>query len=633
MKGSRLLLIFIFIITAVLGGTAIWIGWRLSKEKEIAPEESEAWTSCPDYGEHRGDGLCEPAVDCMLIHNNTDCSNIPMSSGRVSKDVNDYISCCNNDCAGYSLEVWEFICRGPMTDEICEVCYTGSCGSEDCYDRDSEGNCVNERCDCSSCANQTPSTDTPCHCCYSYSTQTWYHDRLGECVDEGPGYNSHGYSPQPPNTFEGDYSCRNVQIDIWQSVDSFGTLVFKCQMDPDGVWGPPNENPGWDFYNCAQEYNCGDTGCGSEGDICDDGTTCHNNGETMTCCNQCSGGTWECNASTNCECPGDLSCDNLVASRTTIPENGGNIFLTTTAGATNIQITGYTYGSDIGTITESSPLSTSETSTADWTIPSGLTGGDEYNAWVTISGAGVDDVGCSGVGECTSGDEECEITIQVQEGDSPYFDAQKESSVVCINNNTAARITYTITVTNISDVSGRVLSIVDTYDSRFQSSWISSITPTPDSHTGNIITWNNDGAGWELGPGESLTSFNYIVTVPSEYFGTYENGVFVPYQYRNFAIVHTEDEDFELETELEIVCQVSTGIFDTAVNAGMVALLLIILGFVGLRYQQSIEILIYRSSRKWPIKVIAERVVYSRKKEKFERESLKKTDNKRGNKR
>ncbi len=45
-KKSKLLLIFIFVITAALAGAAIWIGWRLSKEKEVTPEESEAANQC-----------------------------------------------------------------------------------------------------------------------------------------------------------------------------------------------------------------------------------------------------------------------------------------------------------------------------------------------------------------------------------------------------------------------------------------------------------------------------------------------------------------------------------------------------------------------------------------------------------
>jgi len=68
-KGSKLLLIFIFLITAVLGGVAIYIGWRLSQEKEITPEMGAAG-ACEDAGytisrgseeycsDERSDGNC-----------------------------------------------------------------------------------------------------------------------------------------------------------------------------------------------------------------------------------------------------------------------------------------------------------------------------------------------------------------------------------------------------------------------------------------------------------------------------------------------------------------------------------------------------------------------------------------------
>lgn len=45
MKGSRLLLVFIFLVTAGLAAAAVWIGWRLSQEEEVTPEESEAFPS------------------------------------------------------------------------------------------------------------------------------------------------------------------------------------------------------------------------------------------------------------------------------------------------------------------------------------------------------------------------------------------------------------------------------------------------------------------------------------------------------------------------------------------------------------------------------------------------------------
>lgn len=187
--------------------------------------------------------------------------------------------------------------------------------------------------------------------------------------------------------------------------------------------------------------------------------------------------------------------------------------------------------------------------------------------------------------------EACQNCFTIGGGPQPAFAAVKTSEVVCINNNTAARITYTIHVRNISDVAGVIEYVEDTYDSRFQSSWVSGITPSPDSHVGNVIRWDNDDLGYTLqandgaAGGGDETEFSYIVTVPSEYFGTYEGEVFVPYQYRNDAIVKPENQDeIPLHTIVEIICAaVPTGIFNSAITSALIGLLFIMFGAVFLR--------------------------------------------------
>jgi hypothetical protein len=77
-KSNKLLLIFIFIITAILAGAAVWIGWRLSQEKEVTPTPSEAgiiWDICGPNGADvqtscgggansgvNCNGICAPAI-------------------------------------------------------------------------------------------------------------------------------------------------------------------------------------------------------------------------------------------------------------------------------------------------------------------------------------------------------------------------------------------------------------------------------------------------------------------------------------------------------------------------------------------------------------------------------------------
>ena len=68
-----------------------------------------------------------------------------------------------------------------------------------------------------------------------------------------------------------------------------------------------------------------------------------------------------------------------------------------------------------------------------------------------------------------------------------------------------------------------------------------------------MLTWNNGGAGYTLAGGAS-TTFTYVVTVPSEYFGTYDDdGDLTPYEYRNIAIVRPEvGDNIELNAEVMI---------------------------------------------------------------------------------
>lgn len=246
-------------------------------------------------------------------------------------------------------------------------------------------------------------------------------------------------------------------------------------------------------------------------------------------------------------------------------------------------------------------------------------------------------------------DPDCRLCFQVAEvPEEPAFAAVKTSTIECINDNTAARITYTIHVRNISGVVGVIEYVEDTYDSRFQSGWVSNITPTPDSHTGNVIRWDNNDNGYTLEPndgadgGNDEIEFSYIVTVPSEYFGTYDvNGDFDPYEYRNHAVVQPEgDTPIILETVVEIMC-LGTGILDHAVNAMLAALVLIFLGFVSLRYHGEVALLFNKTFGRTPVSSM--RLVYKNglkrlhefirdlrvgRRERFERRVVRKTERK-----
>jgi hypothetical protein len=227
----------------------------------------------------------------------------------------------------------------------------------------------------------------------------------------------------------------------------------------------------------------------------------------------------------------------------------------------------------------------------------------------------------------------CVNTLSIGDVELPAFAAIKTSSITCINNNTAAQITYTIHVRNISDVVGVIEYVEDTYDSQFQSSWISNITPTPDSHSGNVIRWDNNDAGYTLAAndgssgGDDEIEFSYVVTVPSAYFGTDD-----PIEYRNHAIVSPQDQDdITLETVSEITCVPApeTGLFDNAIRNILIALLFIIIGGISLRirdytYKYFVPI---ESSVRNPLKALLERRKLT-KKERFEKRVVKEIEKK-----
>ncbi len=228
-----------------------------------------------------------------------------------------------------------------------------------------------------------------------------------------------------------------------------------------------------------------------------------------------------------------------------------------------------------------------------YTVPDAAADSTEY--CVSAQLANGDDPGQTG----------CSYCFNVGDDEDPAFVAVKTSQVECIENNAAARITYIIHVRNVSDVAGTIEYVEDTYDSRFDSSWVSNIDPEADSHSGNVIRWDNADQGYNLAANDSQqggndeVEFTYQVRVPSEYFGDYENGELVPYEYVNNAIVKPQGfEAIDLSTLVEIECASSgggstpidgdlpsTGVFDNSMTSGLVALLFIVFGGILVRSQ------------------------------------------------
>jgi hypothetical protein len=500
MKGSKLLLVFIFIVTAVLGGIAVWIGLRLTKEDEVETTITQ---------DEEEDGDEEEERESFLSEFEGLGQTLPLTGeGDICWDVEGILA-TNCDINIHAVASYEDAGDGENINACLTITNNGpnifKFGEMEFY----------------YCPTQGASCTGPSDACTSNEDTETYPS--GETIAAN---SSKKYCRQIPKYAE----CGMVQWDIadWKR--------FENEMNIPGSCGFTNEIAAWLAHL---------------GEVC------------------------------------PMTCEDLTASPATLDTGGGEVSLQATISDPYNAISAYDYGASTGSVS-------GDGTSATWTVPSGTSEG-EYSAWVmatggTIQGSTiqVSDAGCDGpeISDCTSGSQECRVTIEVQDdeppSENPTFDAEKTASSTCINNDTAARVTYSITVTNTSSVAGTILSVTDTYDSDIQSTWVSSITPTPDSHSGNVITWNNDGDGWELDPDEEL-SFSYVVTVPAANFGTFGNVVIVRPE---------EGDDITRRAEIDVSCEIpptppSTGIFDDALTTALFGLAMILFGTIVIRVQNS----------------------------------------------
>jgi len=382
---------------------------------------------------------------------------------------------------------------------------------------------------------------------------------------------------------------------------------------------------------------CGDE-CTTVGESCDDGSTCQQISDVGLRCvgndyDQC---TYSTHIENDCTCPEvtqDIGCGSECETVGESCDDGTACTLT----STGLRCAGSDYSAITCTETEyfdnscECPPDTPEC-------------GDECDDDSDCPQG--EDMICHPTQDVCVGDdyEDCEIQTHLDndctcpeetQDENPDFDAEKTAAIQCINNETEVQIDYTITVTNTSTVTGTILSVQDTYDSRFQSTWISNINPTPDSHTGNVITWNNGGSGYNIAASASLT-FTYRVTMPMASSGETVNGTWVPYVFENFAIVRPEEgNDIELTTEASETCVQPgevppgelppTGILDSVVTPVLGALLLITAGAILIRYQGGTRILFDTTSKMPFIQKIGERITFS-KKERFEKKVVRRIE-------
>lgn len=114
-RKTPVLVFVIFFFTALLAGTAIWIGWRLQKEKEVTPEGGEAQTTttekeCTYFGS--GKCFCTEGIKC--------CNGDP--------DLGDLCSLCSPDlhCEFKDVEM----CPTPGYMRVCDSITSPGCSAQ-----------------------------------------------------------------------------------------------------------------------------------------------------------------------------------------------------------------------------------------------------------------------------------------------------------------------------------------------------------------------------------------------------------------------------------------------------------------------------------------------------------------------
>jgi len=198
-KKSKLLLIIVFIITAALAGAAVWIGWRLSKEKEVTPEEGKAW---------------DTGIDCPTDYQGQTHCNTDSSSQFYCHDM-----LCRSD-------------TGTWDDQ-------GECGSV-----------CTAHADCSSvCGGTTTTTTISGGRCDSSNGTCWFpntsdpsaRNSMGRCCVDGSGcYISQICTHDVVFDLDSDATCPDEQMVLCgtSGPECTTTLCPPCEADCPSGWYP-----------------------------------------------------------------------------------------------------------------------------------------------------------------------------------------------------------------------------------------------------------------------------------------------------------------------------------------------------------------------------------------------------------
>ena len=657
----------LFLITIVLGGSAIFIGYRLSQEEEITPEESEAaggagscchpdvgciagWecveTDCEECINPIGSSGCDgfgSGVNCIVCNG----GRCPIWPGVIPQYTCEGGKCCvydawtcvkrddctlgNTECASWFRDnksscEWPKVLFSGRPNGDFDVCRCGVCGgAQDPLDACS-GNPpgVNDRC-CDlggcpsgyvSCGDSTNHEGGNCEKMEDISCTVFHPD----CNNPSVIYR---YCKSTQSDLECGDNCAGLEDD-----DCEGDLY--CETTPDDG----RLCLGADWRDCdVQEHIANDCSCPTPigcGDVCEEDDDCEGDliCEKFGNNSLCVGADFEeCelqeHLDNSCSCPEEtLDCESLTVGGTgviklTQGESATEILDAASSGTADEGLI-YDFGveSGFGTI-DPSTQSGGSSAQASWSISTtetaALSAGHTYEnkIWVSIMKEGI---GTFGGAES----EVCSIDLQVAAGNA-NFNTEKAAVVVCSEDNTEAFISYEISFTNVANFQTLIMSVEDVYDESIDGDWLDNIDPNPDLHSGGSILWDNEGYGFLLDSSDSKI-ITYEVTVPAKLFGE---------TLHNIATIIPEiGEPIVLEEDVIVRCTLPpTGIMDKTGIVVLYALFFLVTGTLTVRYFGALDFIKSISTNIWPISVIADNVGWN-KKQRFERKIVKEVDDK-----
>jgi hypothetical protein len=578
-----------------LAGAGGFIAWRISQEREVTPEESEAGEICPDgqrceCPDHYGvpsDGCicwCTTQPDCPLGQSTPGtCVDVtePPPSGDLVCETDPGGDWCGQppcNCSNWSgdePQCWthgesgcwydDGICRcgGQPTDPDCVV--AGSGGGSSCTI--TVTNCGTARVSVAQCRE-------------SFSTLAEYNAATNNGTDCTVGCSSHAedLSDGTHTISVGEPDCGRWQLDVNYNGRSL-------------CWG---SGCNWIAEVCEleDEPDCGDG-------VLDPGEQCELGDPAGTTCSWAT----ECDQNT-CTCPvpiseylqvsGEVFCEDDNGER--FPVQGAEIYfykngdpgtsenLTTSSGGSFVSAANTTESTDGPFAVRYSGLADPSRTLSNGTPYSEMTGPVLESPDVCTTGrcdtCGASYESCQGLTDpITYSGFDWVFANCSQELPNPDWDIEKEGSVVCYEEGTEsvyAEASYVITVTNVAE-GGTVEYVTDEFDDSITDSWITSTTPTATSIEDGVIMWTLSGSDGEFTEGES-TEFRYTVRIPQTLFEQELN---------NHSIARlSTGEDLHAYEDIFVTCGLpqegplpETGLLDSAIGRIAIGSVLIVMAY------------------------------------------------------